>query len=177
MREYVALLNELHAEGGADLDAMKVFGFRESTSFSPRSRSRSASTPHVATSPPLPPPPLPPLPSSSPPLPPPPSSPPPPLPPPPPFLPLPPLSSFPLPPSLLRTVVRDVLDQAEERQKTTPGVYYAGAVMQHMVGAKLDRALGPASSNTTAIQRRISSPDGAELLPRRRGYSRHYVAR
>ena len=43
----------------------------------------------------------------------------------------------------LRTVVRDVLDQAEERQKTTPGVYYAGAVMQHMVGAKLDCALGP----------------------------------
>jgi Domain of unknown function (DUF4928) len=39
--------------------------------------------------------------------------------------------------------VRDVLDQAEERQKTTPGVYYAGAVMQHMVGAKLDCALGP----------------------------------
>ena len=31
----------------------------------------------------------------------------------------------------LRTIVRDVLDQAEERQKTTPGVYYAGAVMQH----------------------------------------------
>ena len=42
----------------------------------------------------------------------------------------------------LRTVVRDVLEQAEERQKTTPGVYYAGAVMQHMVGAKLDCALG-----------------------------------
>lgn len=42
----------------------------------------------------------------------------------------------------LRTVVRDVIAQAEERQKTTPGVYYAGAVMQHMVGAKLDCALG-----------------------------------
>lgn len=42
----------------------------------------------------------------------------------------------------LRLVVRDVLVQAEERQKTTPGVYYAGAVMQHMVGAKLDCALG-----------------------------------
>jgi hypothetical protein len=42
----------------------------------------------------------------------------------------------------LRTVVRDVLAQAEERQKTTPGVYYAGAVMQHLVGAKLDCALG-----------------------------------
>ena len=42
----------------------------------------------------------------------------------------------------LRTVVRDVIEQAEERQKTTPGVYYAGAVMQHLVGAKLDCALG-----------------------------------
>lgn len=38
----------------------------------------------------------------------------------------------------LRTVVSDVLQQAEYRQKTTPGVYYAGAVMQHLVGAKLD---------------------------------------
>ena len=42
----------------------------------------------------------------------------------------------------LRTVVRDVLAQAEERQKNTPGVQYAGAVMQHLVGAKLDCALG-----------------------------------
>jgi hypothetical protein len=43
----------------------------------------------------------------------------------------------------LRLVVRDVLAQAEERQKSVPGVYYAGAIMQHMVGAKLDCALGP----------------------------------
>jgi hypothetical protein len=42
----------------------------------------------------------------------------------------------------LRNVVRDVLIQAEERQKTTPGLHYTGAVMQHMVGAKLDCALG-----------------------------------
>lgn len=42
----------------------------------------------------------------------------------------------------LRAVVGDVLTQAEARQKTTPGVYYAGAVLQHMVGAKLDCALG-----------------------------------
>ena len=33
--------------------------------------------------------------------------------------------------------------QAEDRQKTSPGVYYAGAVLQHLVGAKLDCALGP----------------------------------
>jgi hypothetical protein len=42
----------------------------------------------------------------------------------------------------LRTVVRDVIAQAEERQKNMPGVYYAGAVLQHLVGAKLDCALG-----------------------------------
>ena len=42
----------------------------------------------------------------------------------------------------LRTVVRDVIEQAQERQKTTPSVYYAGAVLQHMVGAKLDCVLG-----------------------------------
>lgn len=42
----------------------------------------------------------------------------------------------------LRAVVGDVLAQAEARQKTTPGVYYAGAVLQHLVGAKLDCALG-----------------------------------
>lgn len=42
----------------------------------------------------------------------------------------------------LRTVVRDVIGQAEDRQKTAHGVYYAGAVLQHLVGAKLDCALG-----------------------------------
>jgi hypothetical protein len=43
----------------------------------------------------------------------------------------------------LRTVVRDVLLQAEQRQKTSPGMNFAGGVMQHLVGAKLDCALGP----------------------------------
>ena len=42
----------------------------------------------------------------------------------------------------LRTVVRDVLQQAEERQKNTPGMNYVGGVMQHIVGAKLECALG-----------------------------------
>ena len=43
----------------------------------------------------------------------------------------------------LRVIVRDVLAQAEERQRMTSGMNYAGAVLQHMVGAKLDCALGP----------------------------------
>lgn len=42
----------------------------------------------------------------------------------------------------LRTVVRDLIDQAVERQKNAPGMQYAGAVLQHLVGAKLDCALG-----------------------------------
>jgi len=42
----------------------------------------------------------------------------------------------------LRSVVRDVIAQAEERQKSMPGTYYAGPVLQPMVGAKLDCALG-----------------------------------
>jgi hypothetical protein len=42
----------------------------------------------------------------------------------------------------LRMVVSDILQQAEDRQKTTFGVYYAGAVMQHLVGAKLDCVYG-----------------------------------
>lgn len=42
----------------------------------------------------------------------------------------------------LRTLVRDLIGQAEERQRITPGMQYAGAVLQHLVGAKLDCALG-----------------------------------
>ena len=41
----------------------------------------------------------------------------------------------------LRHVVRDVLGQAVERQKEAPGMNCAGAVLQHLVGAKLDCAL------------------------------------
>lgn len=42
----------------------------------------------------------------------------------------------------LRTLLKDVMAQAEERQKSNPGMQYAGAVLQHIVGAKLDLALG-----------------------------------
>ena len=37
----------------------------------------------------------------------------------------------------LRTSVRNLLDQAVERQREVKGTMYAGAVMQHLVGAKL----------------------------------------
>jgi hypothetical protein len=45
----------------------------------------------------------------------------------------------------LRVLVRDVIAQAEERQRNTPGMQYAGAVLQHLIGAKLDCALGAGS--------------------------------
>lgn len=42
----------------------------------------------------------------------------------------------------LRGVVRDVIAQAVDRQKKAQGSRYAGAVLQHLVGAKLECALG-----------------------------------
>lgn len=42
----------------------------------------------------------------------------------------------------LRTLIRDLLEQANVRQKDGAGTMYVGAVMQHLVGAKLDCALG-----------------------------------
>lgn len=37
----------------------------------------------------------------------------------------------------LRAAVRDLLSQAEERQKENPGTTYVGTVLQHLVGARL----------------------------------------
>lgn len=45
----------------------------------------------------------------------------------------------------LRVLVRDVLAQAEDRQSKASGMQYVGAVLQHLVGAKLDCALGVGS--------------------------------
>ena len=55
----------------------------------------------------------------------------------------------------LRHVVRDILDQAAERQKSVPGMYYAGAVLQHLVGAKLDCALGTGKFEHNSFRRRM----------------------
>jgi hypothetical protein len=41
----------------------------------------------------------------------------------------------------LRAMVRDLLSQAIKRQKENPGTQYAGAVLQHLVGAKLSLVL------------------------------------
>lgn len=42
----------------------------------------------------------------------------------------------------LRFCVRHLLSQAVERQREAKGTMYAGAVMQHLVGAKLDLITG-----------------------------------
>ncbi len=41
----------------------------------------------------------------------------------------------------LRSIVSDLLAQAMKRQKDNPGTTYAGTVLQHLVGAKLDLVL------------------------------------
>ena len=41
----------------------------------------------------------------------------------------------------LRAMVQDLLAQARKRQDENPGTMYAGAVLQHLVGAKLDLIL------------------------------------
>jgi hypothetical protein len=41
----------------------------------------------------------------------------------------------------LRVMVRDLLAQAIKRQKDNPGTQYAGAILQHLVGAKLSLVL------------------------------------
>jgi hypothetical protein len=41
-----------------------------------------------------------------------------------------------------RMVVRDIIAQAVDREKAGTGMSYAGAVLQHLVGAKLECALG-----------------------------------
>src|ERR1700688_700911 len=78
MRDYVALLNQLHAEGRADLDVIETFWIARVHEFFAAKPFRIRLDASRS----------------------------------------------------LRTVVRDVLDQAEERQKTTPGVYYPWPPLQ-----------------------------------------------
>ena len=42
----------------------------------------------------------------------------------------------------LRHMIADLLDQAVARQREATGIHYAGAVLQHLVGARLECALG-----------------------------------
>lgn len=42
----------------------------------------------------------------------------------------------------LRSVIRDLIEQATELERESTGVHYAGALLQHLVGATLDCSLG-----------------------------------
>lgn len=42
----------------------------------------------------------------------------------------------------LRAIIRSLVEQALERQKEGQGVFHSGALLQHLVGAKLECALG-----------------------------------
>jgi len=42
-----------------------------------------------------------------------------------------------------RTIIKDLLRQAADRQRENPGMNYAGMVLQHLVGAKLSLILPP----------------------------------
>lgn len=42
----------------------------------------------------------------------------------------------------LRAILQNLIEQAEQRQRTGSGTKYVGTVMQHLVGAKLDLILG-----------------------------------
>lgn len=43
----------------------------------------------------------------------------------------------------IRHVIRDLIDQARERSRVAGGAHIHGTVLQHIVGAKLELALGP----------------------------------
>jgi Domain of unknown function (DUF4928) len=61
----------------------------------------------------------------------------------------------------VRTLINDLIGQAEIKQKENPGANYVGVILQHLVGAKLDCALGKGhfqhnSASTSDAQTRRS---------------------
>jgi hypothetical protein len=66
----------------------------------------------------------------------------------------------------LRAMVRDLLEQAIKRQKENPGTTYAGAVMQHLVGAKLTLVLpeGAVTHNGYSVADAVSDRSGDFVL-------------
>lgn len=62
----------------------------------------------------------------------------------------------------LVSVFRNLLDQAIERQRRSPGKTYVGAILQHLVGAKLELALPDAAiiHNGSSVADAVSDRDG-----------------
>lgn len=66
----------------------------------------------------------------------------------------------------LAAVIEDLLAQATARQKKNPGTMYAGAVLQHLVGAKLELALPELAitHNGASVADAVSSRSGDFVL-------------
>lgn len=66
----------------------------------------------------------------------------------------------------LAAVIDDLLGQATARQKKNPGTMYAGAVLQHLVGAKLELALPEITitHNGASVADAVSSRSGDFVL-------------
>lgn len=66
----------------------------------------------------------------------------------------------------LRAMVRDLLGQGFKRQKENPGTMYAGAVLQHLVGAKLSLALpeGTVQSHGFSVSDAVSARSGDFII-------------
>jgi len=62
----------------------------------------------------------------------------------------------------LRSIVRDLLAQAFKRQKEAPGTMYGGAVLQHLVGAKLSLILpeGTLQNHGFSVSDAVSARSG-----------------
>lgn len=66
----------------------------------------------------------------------------------------------------LAFVIRNLLDQALQRQKKSPGKTYIGAVLQHLVGAKLELALPELkiNHNGASVADTVSSRSGDFMI-------------
>lgn len=66
----------------------------------------------------------------------------------------------------LRAIVRDLLAQTTKRQKVNPGTMYGGAVLQHLVGAKLSLLLpeGSVHSNGFSVADAVSNRSGDFII-------------
>ncbi|MGE0193547.1 MAG: DUF4928 family protein [Planctomycetota bacterium] len=56
----------------------------------------------------------------------------------------------------LRAIIRDLLAQALARQREAPGTMYVGALLQHLVGAKLDIVLGGIEHHGSSVADGVS---------------------
>lgn len=64
----------------------------------------------------------------------------------------------------LRATIRDLLDQAEKRQKESSGTTYVGTVIQHLVGAKLELIVGAVEHHGASVADKASGRVGDFLM-------------